>query len=117
MIGFKKILNILLGISFVVTLLVPITGIGIHKMASAVFLLLATVHTVINREHGRAESYLLFGVILISFLSGLFGLIFDQFPIIIALHKVISIFAVFIVAVHITVNGKGFFKGRKNAGK
>ena len=36
----KKVLNIALLISFVVTIMVPLTGVHIHKMASVIFLLL-----------------------------------------------------------------------------
>ena len=36
----KKSLNILLLISFVLTVMVPVTGIHIHKLAATVFLLL-----------------------------------------------------------------------------
>ena len=43
----KKVLNYLLLISFIVTNLVPLTGIAIHKMASVFFLILCFVDTII----------------------------------------------------------------------
>ena len=46
----KKLLNIALLVSFIVTLLVPLTGVHIHKLASVLFLLLSAVHTVVCRK-------------------------------------------------------------------
>lgn len=46
----KKTVNLLLALSFLATILVPLTGIMVHKMASAVFLLLCVVHMVIYRK-------------------------------------------------------------------
>ena len=39
----KKTLNIALLISFIVTIMVPLTGVHVHKMASVLFLLLSIV--------------------------------------------------------------------------
>ena len=44
----KKILNYGLFISFLLTIMVPLTGVHIHKLASTVFLLLSIVHTELN---------------------------------------------------------------------
>ena len=99
----KKFLNIALLVSFVVTLLVPLTGIHIHKMASVIFLLLSLVHTVIYRKKLGLKRWLLLGSILISFASGLFGMILDQIPMVLILHRVISIMLVFFLAIHIFV--------------
>lgn len=99
----KKILNFALLISFVVTILVPLTGIHIHKLASVIFLLLSIVHTITYRKKLGAKRWLLLGVILISFASGLFGMILDQFPVVLILHRVISIALVFFLAIHIFV--------------
>jgi len=41
----KRILNTLLFLTFILTLLVPITGVHIHKLASVIFLILCLVHT------------------------------------------------------------------------
>lgn len=99
----KKVLNIALLISFIVTILVPLTGVHLHKLASTLFLLLSIVHTLLYRKKLGAKRYLLLALILISFLSGLFGMILDQFPIILILHRCISIAVVFFTAIHIFV--------------
>lgn len=46
----KIILNIALLITFILTIMVPLTGVHIHKMASVFFLLLSIVHTIIYRK-------------------------------------------------------------------
>ncbi len=97
----KKALNIALLISFVVTIMVPLTGVHIHKMASVIFLLLSIVHTITYRKKLGVKRWLLLGLILISFASGLFGMILDQFPIVPILHRVISIALIFFLAIHI----------------
>jgi hypothetical protein len=97
----KKVLNIALLISFVVTIMVPLTGVHIHKMASVIFLLLSIVHTIAYRKKLGAKRWVLLGLILVSFTTGLFGMILDQFPIVLILHRVISITLVFFLAIHI----------------
>ena len=97
----KKVLNIALLISFVVTIMVPLTGVHIHKMAFVIFLLLSIVHTIAYRKKLGVRRWLLLGLISISFVSGLFGMILDQFPIVLILHRVISIALVFFLAIHI----------------
>lgn len=99
----KKILNIALLISFIVTIMVPPTGVHVHKMASVLFLLLSIVHTIVYRKKLGAKRWLLLGLIVISFATGLFGMILDQFPIILILHRCISIAVVFFMAIHIFV--------------
>ena len=47
--------------------------------------------------------WILLGVIVISFASGLFGMILDEMPIVLALHKAISIASIFFLAIHIFV--------------
>lgn len=96
-------LNYLLLISFIITNLVPLTGITIHKMASVIFLLLCIVHTIKYREKLQWKRIGLLGIIILAFLSGLFGMIFDEVPLILALHKVISIGSVFALAIHIFI--------------
>ena len=99
----KKLLNIGLLISFVVTVMVPLTGIHIHKLASVLFLLLSIVHTIVYRRKLGCKRWLLLGLILISFATGLFGMILDQFPLVLILHRAISIGLVFFLAIHIFV--------------
>ena len=99
----KRFLNIALLISFLVTIMVPLTGIHIHKLASVAFLLLSIVHTISYRKKLGTKRWLLLGLIVISFATGLFGMILDQFPIILILHRCISIALVFFLAIHIFV--------------
>lgn len=99
----KKILNIALLMSFAVTIMVPLTGISVHKLASAVFLLLSLIHTVIYRKKLSKKRWLLLTLIGISFATGVFGMIFKQFPCILNIHRGTSIAAVFFLAIHIFV--------------
>ena len=108
----KKVLNYLLLISFLITNLVPITGIVIHKMASVFFLLLCIVHTIIYRRQMQWKRWILLGVIVISFASGLFGMILDEMPIVLALHKAISIASIFFLAIHIFIFHRRFKKAK-----
>ena len=107
----KKLLNIALLISFLVTVMVPITGIHVHKMASLLFLLLSIIHTVVYRKKLGAKRWLLLGLIVISFATGLFGMILDRYPIVFILHRVISIAVVFFMAIHIFVYHKKLIRG------
>ena len=99
----KKLLNIALLVSFILTVMVPLTGIHIHKLASVIFLLLSIAHTIVYRKKLGAKRWLLLGMVLVSFATGLFGMILDQFPIILTLHRVVSIAVVFFLAIHIFV--------------
>ncbi len=108
----KKILNYLLLISFVITNLVSLTGIAIHKMASVFFLLLCIIHTIIYGRQMQWKRWILLAVIFISFASGLFGMILDEISIILALHKAISIASVFFIAIHIFVFHKRLKKAK-----
>lgn len=98
----KKTLNIALLLSFLVTIMVPLTGVQIHKLASVLFLLLSIVHTIVYRKKLGAKRLLL-ALIVISFATGLFGIILDQYPIVLILHRCISIALVFFLAIHIFV--------------
>ena len=104
----KKILNIALLISFVVTIMVPLTGIHIHKMASVIFLLLSLIHTITYRKKLGTKRWLLLTTIIIAFASGLFGMILDHIPVVLILHRVISIALVFFLAIHIFVFHRKF---------
>ena len=88
------------------TNLVPLTGIHLHKLASALFLLLCLIHTVVCRKKLNWKKYVILGVVVLAFASGLLGMIFEQYPLLLALHKVISIGSVFVLAVHIFVYHK-----------
>ena len=99
----KKVMNTALLLSFAATVLVPLTGIHIHKLASTLFLLLSLVHTVVYRKKLGARRWLLLGLILLAFASGLFGMIWEQFPLVLMLHRALSIALVFFLAIHIFV--------------
>ena len=99
----KRFLNISLLVSFLVTIMVPLTGIHIHKLASVIFLLLSIVHTVTYRKKLGMKRWLLLGLILISFASGLLGMILDHIPMVLILHRCVSIALVFFLAIHIFV--------------
>ena len=99
----KRCLNIALLVSFLVTIMVPLTGVHIHKLASVFFLLLSFVHTIVYRKKLGVKRWLLLALIVVSFATGLFGMILDQFPIILILHRCISIALVFFLAIHIFV--------------
>lgn len=97
----KKILNLALLVTFAATVMVPLTGIHVHKLASTLFLLLSLVHTVVYRKKLGAKRWLLLATVVISFASGLFGMILDHIPLVLILHRAISIALVFFLAIHI----------------
>lgn len=99
----KKALNIALLVSFLVTVMVPLTGVHIHKLASTLFLLLSIVHTLVYRKKLSAKRYLLLALIVTSFATGILGMILDQYPMVLIGHRVISIAVVFFLAIHIFV--------------
>lgn len=76
----KTTLNFFLFISFIVTVLAPLTGVHVHKMASTLFLLLTIVHTIAYRRTLGTKKYLLLCTVVIAFASGLLGMIFMQIP-------------------------------------
>ena len=99
----SKVLNILLLIAFVVTMMVPLTGLMVHKLASVFFLLLCVIHTIIYRKKMNWKRWAVLGIILVAFLSGIWGMIYEELPFVLAFHKAISIASVFILAIHIFV--------------
>ena len=50
------------------------------------------------------------GAIVISFVSGLVGMILDQFPVVLILHRAVSIVLVFFLAIHVFVFHKKLHK-------
>ena len=99
----KKALNTVLMVSFAVTVMVPLTGIQIHKLASVLFLVLCLVHTVTYRKKLGIRRWMLLAAVVIAFLSGLFGMILDQFPPVLIFHRALSVALVFFLAIHIFV--------------
>ena len=96
----KKSLNILLLISFVLTVMVPVTGIHIHKLAATMFLLLSIIHIVTHRKKLNFKRWMLLVLILFSFISGLSGMILEEYPVILRVHDISSIGLVFFLAIH-----------------
>lgn len=99
----KRALNIALFLSFLLTILAPLTGLHVHKLASTVFLLLSVVHTLVYRKKLGLKRWLLLGLTVLSFLSGIFGMILQSCAVVMAAHKVLSIGLVFFLAIHIFV--------------
>ena len=100
----KSTLNFFLFISFIVTVLAPLTGVHVHKNGCNTLSALTIVHTITYRRTLGAKKYLLLCIVVIAFASGLLGMIFEQTPGILLLHKAISIVSVFFLAIHIFVN-------------
>ena len=97
----KRILHFLLAASGLLTLLVPVTGVVVHKLAATVFLLLCAVHAVQLRKKLRGRSLAMLAVVALAFVSGLFSLIFSDLPLVLAAHKLISLACVAGLAVHV----------------
>ena len=97
----KKVLNLGLLISFIVTMMAPLTGVYIHKLASLLFLVFSILHvSVYGRRMNRRGGDLMI-ILVIAFVTGILGMILDQFSVILAFHKGISIVAMFFLAIHI----------------
>lgn len=97
----KRILNYLLAISFILTIMVPITGIIVHKLTATLFLILALIHVFIYRKRLDYKYILIIGLTIVSFVLGILGLVLVEYPIVLVLHRTISIVLVFILAIHI----------------
>lgn len=104
-----RILNLLLLTTFLITIMAPITGMVVHKLASTAFLLLCLLHTFVYRKNMNGKRYLALAVILIAFASGILALICEDIVLVLAIHKVVSIAAVFILAIHIFVFHRRMF--------
>ena len=97
----RRVLNYLLAISFIVTILVPITGIKIHKLASTLFLLLALIHVFMYRKRLDLKYVLVIVLTVVSFVLGILGLVMIEYPIVLVLHRTVSIVLIFLLAIHI----------------
>lgn len=95
----KKMLNILLLLSFIITIMVPVTGITFHKLASTVFLFLCMIHAAVYRRNLNGKRWLLLSATLITFVSGVIGLVFEQMTV----HRVVSAVLIILLAIHIFV--------------
>lgn len=95
----KKILNILLLLSFIITIMVPVTGIPFHKLASTVFLFLCMIHAAVYRKNLNGKRWLLLSATLTTFVSGVIGLVSEQMTV----HRVMSAVLIILLAIHIFV--------------
>lgn len=111
---FKKAVDILLLIFFVITVLEPLTGIHIHKLASCLFLLLSVIHTLQHRRTLGGKGVLLLSVCAAAFATGILGMIYSGYPVILALHKTVSIAAVFFLAIHLFVYRNALRRQKKS---
>lgn len=108
----KNALNISLFISFAVAIMPSVTGIHVHKLAASIFLLLGIVHMIIYRKKMGRKRRLLLILVFVSFFSGLFGMIFDQFSLLLNIHRISSIAMIFFLAIHVYVFRKNFNKNQ-----
>ena len=97
----RRVLNYLLAISFVLTIMVPITGIIVHKLASTLFLVLALIHVFLYRKRLDYKYILVIVLTIVSFVLGILGLVMIEYPIVLTLHRTISIVLVGLLAIHI----------------
>lgn len=97
----KRVLNYLLAISFILTIMVPITGIIVHKLASTLFLVLALIHVFLYRKRLDYKYILIITLTILSFVLGILGLVLVEYPIFLILHRTISIVLIILLAIHI----------------
>ena len=97
----RRVLNYLLAVSFIVTILVPITGIQIHTLASTLFLVFALIHMFVYRKRVDYQYILVIVLTIVSFVLGILGLVLVEYPIVLVLHRTVSIVLIFLLAIHI----------------
>lgn len=97
----KRVLNYLLAISIIITIMVPITGIIVHKLASTLFLLLFLIHVFLYRKRLDYKYILIITLTILSFVLGILGLIMVEHPIILTLHRTVSIVLIILLAIHL----------------
>lgn len=97
----RRVLNYLLAISFIVTILVPITGIIVHKLATTLFLMLALIHVFLYIKRLDLKYILIIVLTIVSFVLGILGLIMVEHPIILTFHRMVSIVLIILLAIHL----------------
>lgn len=97
----KKVFHFLLLISFVITIMMPLTGVHIHKLAAVCFVLFSLMHTISCRKKIGIKCGGLWGLIMIAFGTGICGMIWEEISIILAVHRISSIALIFFLAIHI----------------
>lgn len=100
----RRVLNYLLAISFVLTIMVPITGIIVHKLAVTLFLVLTLIHVFLYRKKLDYKYILIIVLTILSFVLGILGLIMVEHPIILILHRTVSIVLIILLAIHIYIS-------------
>lgn len=100
--------KILLLASFLATVSVPLTGVIVHKLASAIFLLVSLVHMFTAKGKIRL-GWMLLALVIAAFASGILGMILDEYPVVLGLHKLLSIGSVFTLGLHSAV----FFRRKR----
>jgi hypothetical protein len=100
----RRVLNYLLAISFILTIMVPITGIIVHKLASTLFLVLALIHVFLYRKRLDLRFILIIVLTILSFVLGILGLVLVEYPIMLTLHRTVSIVLIILLAIHIYIN-------------
>lgn len=99
----RRVLNYLLAISFILTIMVPITGIIVHKLASTLFLVLALIHVFLYRKSLDLKFIFIIVLTILSFVLGILGLILVEYPIMLILHRTVSIVLIILLAIHIYI--------------
>ena len=100
----RRVLNYVLAISFIITIMVPITGSIVHELASTLFLLLALIHVFLYRKRLDYKYILIIGLTILSFVLGILGLVLVEYPIVLILHRTISIVLIILLAIHIYIS-------------
>lgn len=105
----KRIISIGLVMSFALIFLVPITGIAIHKISSAIFLLLSIIHTLIYIKGMNIKKLLLLIIVLIAFISGIMAMLGEFWLVV---HRTIGIISIIAIAIHLFVYHKRIVKNK-----
>ena len=75
----------------------------LNTLSFLTFILTFLVHTGVYWKKMNIFRFFVLGLIFEVFLTGLFGMIFKQYPIILSIHTISSIAVVFFLAIHIFV--------------
>ena len=94
----KKLFYLALGLSFLLTCAVPLTGLLVHKLASVVFLLLCLGHVVACRRRMTPRRWGLLALTLGAFVSGAPAMM--QGGTMTAVHKLLSLALLAFFAIH-----------------
>ena len=73
----------------------------VHKLASTLFFVLALILVFLYRKRLGLKYILIIVLIILSFVLGILGLIMVEHPIILLLHRTVSIVLIILLAIHI----------------